>query len=188
MNASRGSEESEIKVPVPDLAPVRARLSQNGASRVSDVHDEMNVLFDDDAGTLASSGCALRVRRARGRGVLTFKGAAAFEGAVKRREEIEAEVADADAVERILGRLGFRPKFRYAKRREEFRCVGCVVALDETPIGAFVEIEGDPAAIAVCAALLGLRHADAERRSYAGLYRRAREKDPSLPPDMLFPE
>ncbi len=188
MNASRVSVESEIKVPVPDLAPVRSRLAANGASRVSELHDEMNVLFDDDDGRLASSGCALRVRRARGRGILTFKGSPAFEGAVKRREEIEIEVSDADAAERILGRLGFRPRFRYAKRREEFRCVGCLVALDETPIGSFVEIEGDPAAIAVCAALVGLRHADAERRSYAGLYRRAREKDPSLPPDMVFRE
>ena len=186
MNASRVSEETEIKVPVPDLAPVRARLADNGAARVSEVHDEMNILFDDADGRLASSHCALRVRHARGRGVVTWKGPASFEGAVKRREEIELEVPDPAAAERMLERLGFRPKFRYAKRREEFRCVGCLVALDETPIGAFVEIEGDPAAIAVAAAVLGLRHADAERRSYAGLYRRAREKDPSLPPDMLF--
>ena len=188
MNASRDSEESEIKVPVPDLALIRGRLAQNGASRISELHDETNVLLDDAAGTLAASGRALRIRRARGRAIVTFKGPPAFEGAVKRREEIEVEIGDPGATERILERLGFVPKFRYAKRREEFRCVGCVVALDETPIGSFVEIEGDPAAIAVCAALLGLSHADAERRSYAGLYRRAREKDPSLPPDMLFAE
>lgn len=188
MNARSVSDESEIKVPVPDLAPVRALLVDSGASRVSELHDEMNVLFDDADGRLASSGCALRVRRARGRGLLTWKGRATFEGAVKRREEIEIEVSDPAAAERLLERLGFRPTFRYAKRREELRCVGCLVALDETPIGAFVEIEGDPAAIAVCAAVLGLRHADAERRSYAGLWRRAREKDPSLPADMLFPE
>jgi adenylate cyclase class 2 len=186
VNASRVSEESEIKVPVPDLAPVRDRLAANSAVRVSELHDEMNVLFDDDAGRLASGGCVLRVRTARGRTILTFKGPPAFDGPVKRREEIEVEIGDRDAAERILDRLGFRPRFRYAKRREEFRCVGGLVALDETPIGRFVEIEGDSAAIAVCAAVLGLRHADAERRSYAGLYRRAREKDPSLPPDMLF--
>ncbi|HET9796229.1 MAG TPA: class IV adenylate cyclase [Thermoanaerobaculia bacterium] len=184
MTAPGSSEESEIKIPVPDLPAVRRRLS--GAERLSGIHLESNVLFDDAAGRLLASGTALRLRRARGRALVTFKGRAAFEGAVKRREELETEVADAATFERVLERLGFVPKFRYDKRREEFRFAGCVVALDETPIGTFVEIEGEPSAIEAAATDLGLDPRHAVRDSYAGLYRRARESDPSLPPDMVF--
>jgi adenylate cyclase class 2 len=183
---SDSSEESEIKIPVPDLAAVRARLA--GAERISERHDESNVLFDDARGSLRSARNVLRLRRARGRAVLTFKGAAAFEGAVKRREELETEVTDPDKFRRVLERLGFVPKLRYDKRREEFRLAGCVVALDETPIGNFVEIEGEPSEIPAAAEKLGLDPGSAVHESYPGLYRRAREKDPSLPPDMVFRE
>lgn len=150
---SDSSEESEIKIPVPDLAAVRARLA--GAERISERHDESNVLFDDARGSLRSARNVLRLRRARGRAVLTFKGAAAFEGAVKRREELETEVTDPDKFRRVLERLGFVPKLRYDKRREEFRLAGCVVALDETPIGTFVEIEGGEAEILAVTGQLG---------------------------------
>ena len=88
----------------------------------------------------------------------------------------------------MLERLGYAAKFRYEKRREEFRWKGCLVALDETPIGSFVEIEGEGEAIGEALSALGLRAEDAARNSYAGLYRAAREKDRRLPPDMLFPD
>lgn len=183
-----GPEESEIKVPVPDLVPIRARLTESGAERVSEPHHERNILFDDPAGHLSGAGKTLRLRRARGRGILTYKGPAAFENGVKRREEREVEVGDADETEAIVERLGYVPRFRYEKRREELRLRGCVVALDETPIGSFVEIEGPPDAIGPCAEALGISVAAAVPDSYAGLYRKARAKDSRLPPDMLFPE
>jgi adenylate cyclase class 2 len=186
MTASDSSEESEIKIPVPDLAPIRGRLAD--AERISDRHDESNLLFDDANGSLGRARNVLRLRRARGRAVLTFKGPAAFEGAVKRREELETEVGDPETFQRVLERLGFLRKFRYDKRREEFRVEGCVVALDETPIGDFVEIEGDPSEIPAAAARLGLDPVHAVQDSYPGLYRRAREGDPSLPADMVFRE
>ncbi len=186
MTASDSSEESEIKIPVPELAPIRGRLAD--VERISERHDESNILFDDSKGSLGRAGNVLRLRRARGRAVLTFKGPAAFEGAVKRREELETEVTDPETFERVLERLGFLRKFRYDKRREEFRVEGCVVALDETPIGTFVEIEGDSSQIPTAAARLGLQPGNAVHDSYPGLYRRAREKDPSLPPDMVFRE
>jgi adenylate cyclase class IV len=50
VNASKSSHESEIKIPVPDLAAVRARLAD--AERISERHDESNVLFDDAKGSL----------------------------------------------------------------------------------------------------------------------------------------
>ena len=86
----------------------------------------------------------------------------------------------------VQERLGFRRKFRYEKRREEWRFSDCDVALDETPIGNFVEIEGDPAAIRRAVAALALDFASAIPYSYAGLYARKRKEDPALPEDMVF--
>lgn len=187
MKAS-GSEESEIKIPVADLGLLRARLSASGAERISEKHEEQNVLFDDSQGRLSAAHRTLRLRRARGRAVLTYKGPPAFQGPVKRREELEVEVPEPDTLERIIERLGFVARFRYEKRREEFRWRAFVVALDETPIGSFVEIEGDADGIAAAAASLGLDPDDSIRESYPGLYRLARRRDPRLPADMLFSE
>jgi adenylate cyclase class 2 len=188
VKAPGSSEESEVKIPVADLSPVRRALTQAGALPVSEVHLERNTLFDRPRGILARAGKALRLRRARGRAILTLKGPARWEGKIKRRQELEVEVADPDAFEAILHRLGYAPRFRYEKRREEFGFAGCVVALDETPIGCFVEVEGPPGEIEPAAAGLGLAIEHAVAGSYPSLYQRARKNDPSLPADMRFPE
>lgn len=181
-------QELEIKIPVRDLSKYRDTLISSGAAQVSEPHLERNALFDDAEGRLFSAKKALRVRHARGRGILTFKGAASFEGSIKRREELEVEVSDPELLETILKRLGFIARFRYEKRREEYRWKDCVFALDETPIGNFIEIEGESGPIGEALKALGLSAEDAVKSSYAGLYRRAREDDPRLPPDMVFPD
>ena len=186
MTAAASSQEIEVKIPVPDLERVRTALRELGAAPARPRHAESNMLFDDASGRLAAAGCALRLRRAEGKAILTFKGPARFSAGVKSREERETEVADAAEVEAILGALGFAPRFRYDKLREEWNHSGCAVALDETPIGSFVEIEGDPAAIRRTVAALALDFAAALPYSYAGLYARRRKEDPSLPPDMVF--
>jgi len=186
VTSGAGPQEVEVKLPATDLADVRRRLEELGATLEEERHDESNDLFDDAAGSLAGSGRALRLRRAQGRGILTFKGAARFTQGVKSREERETVVGEPGEMEAILERLGFRRKFRYEKRREEWRFSDCDVALDETPIGDFVEIEGDPAAIRKAVAALALDFASAIPYSYAGLYARKRKEDPALPEDMVF--
>ena len=186
MTSGAGPKEIEVKLPAADLAEVRRRLEELGATLEKERHDESNDLFDDASGSLAGAGRALRLRRAQGRGILTFKGAAKFTQGVKSREERETAVGEPGEMEAILERLGFRRKFRYEKRREEWRFSDCDVALDETPIGNFVEIEGDPAAIRKAVAALALDFASAIPYSYAGLYARKRKEDPALPEDMVF--
>ena len=86
----------------------------------------------------------------------------------------------------ILAGLGFSRRFRYEKRREEWTLGECAVALDETSIGTFVEIEGNPAAIRRAVAALALDFSRAIPYAYARLYAERRREDPSLPPDMVF--
>jgi hypothetical protein len=59
--------------------------------------------------------------------------------------------------------MGLRPWFRYEKYRSTYRLPGfseLLVELDETPIGDFLELEGECGAIDRCAVLLGFRPAD----------------------------
>ncbi len=185
--ASRNREEIEVKIPIASLAAVRDRLRAAGASLSAAAHDESNVLFDDADRRLSGSGRTIRLRRAAGRAILTYKGAARFQGGAKTREERETEVSNEEETRAILAGLGLAPRFRYDKRREEWDCEGTVVALDETPIGLFVEVEGDPAAIRRVVTLLGLDASESIPYSYAELYARRRKENPSLPPDMVFP-
>lgn len=185
-DAPRPREEIEVKIPVSDLAPIRERLRSAGARPLAPEHDESNVLFDDPERKLSGSGRTVRLRRANGRAILTYKGAARFEQGARVREERETEVSDAEEAAAILAGLGLSPRFRYDKRREEWSCEGAVVALDTTPIGRFVEIEGDPPTIRRVVARLELDASESVPYSYAELYARRRKDEPSLPPDMVF--
>jgi adenylate cyclase class 2 len=186
IDESSGRREVEVKLPASDLDAVRHKLRGKGASLERERHDESNDLYDDSTGRLSSSGAALRLRRVPGEARLTFKGPARFEQGIKAREERETAVADGEEAAAILERLGFRRKFRYEKRREEWRLSDCAVCLDETPIGDFVEIEGDPAAIRRVVSDLELDFASAIPYSYARLYALERERNASLPPDMVW--
>jgi adenylate cyclase, class 2 len=180
-------EEIEVKIPVATLSRVRGKLDSAGATLRAAVHAESNVLFDDVERRLSGSGRTIRLRRAAGRAILTYKGPARFQDGARVREERETELSDPEETTAILAGLGLEPRFRYDKRREEWDYEGTVVALDETPIGCFVEVEGDPATIRRVVALLDLDAAESIPYSYAELYARRRKEDPALPLDMVFP-
>ena len=186
MTGDATPQEIEVKLPAADLEAVRARLHREGGELERERHDESNDLYDDSQDGIAAAGCALRVRRVPGRTILTFKGPGRFEQGVKTREERETDVADPTELGAILERLGFRRTFRYEKRREEWRFAECAVALDETPIGDFVEIEGDPSAIRRAVTALELDFGSAIPYSYARLYAMKRRDDSSLPRDMVW--
>lgn len=101
--------------------------------------------------------------------MLTFKGPVR-PGAMKIREEIETGADSPEILLAILERIAFHPAFRYEKYREEFALPGAVIAIDETPIGTFIEIEGDEPAIAAAAAALGFSPADYVTASYRTLF------------------
>ena len=74
---------------------------------------------------------------------------------MKIREELETLVGDGEILLSVLEELGFHVWFRYEKYREEFAHDDVIVAIDETPVGVFVEIEGSEAGIDAMAAALG---------------------------------
>lgn len=179
-------EESEVKLPCSDLAALRERLRKAGGSLRTHEHFEANELYDDADRRLASAGRMLRVRQVDGATTLTYKGPPRFAAGIKVREERETTVADARELIAILAGLGLSRKFRYEKKREEWSLHACVVALDHTPIGDFVEVEGAPGDIRRALGALELDSSTAIPYSYVRLYLDRRKDDSSLPPDMVF--
>ena len=120
-------------------------------------------------------------------------------GAYKIREENELRIPDRGDALRILEALGVRPWFRYEKFREVFGLRGMrglKLALDETPIGVFVELEGRREEINRAAKLLGFARSGYINKSYGALFMEERglagrgsHKEPvpfSGVPDMVF--
>ncbi len=179
--------EHEIKLAVADLEDVRRRLVACGGRLDHPRIFEDNRVFDDDVGGLRKQGSVLRLRRVGERSILTFKGPATFHGAVKTRVELESAVADGETAAAILAALGFKPVRRYQKRRESWRIGDVAVSLDETPMGAFVELEGPPGVLAAALAALALDPAKALRGTYLDLWQEFRNDHPGAPVDMVFP-
>jgi len=175
---------------------------------------EFNTLFDTPDGGLAKHGQLLRIRveKPEGRGaararaartILSFKGpsaqdseaSAALHRRYKIRDEFEVDVTDADRLRLILEALGLKGWFRYEKYRTTFQlptkqrwAAGLHLQLDETPIGAFLELEGPPEAIDRAARLLGYRSSDYITQSYLALQIERNRKRGVPTGDMLFPE
>ena len=105
---------------------------------------------------------------------------------MKMRDELETIVGDGALLLRIFEELGFHVWFRYEKYREEFCHEEVIVAIDETPVGVFVEIEGSEQGIASMARLLGRRPEDYVLDSYRGLFLKYREEYRLAGSDMVF--
>jgi adenylate cyclase class 2 len=179
------SAETEIKLRLPNTAHGRKLLRKHGFRLVHRRVFESNTLFDTPDARLRRGGFALRIRKSGRRQIVTYKGRAAS-GRHKSREELEFEVGNGDAAVSILERLGFQPVFRYDKYRTEFTKQRGLAMLDETPIGVFLELEGEPDWIDRTAAELGYDPEDYITASYAGLYRAWRQEHAAAPEHMIF--
>jgi adenylate cyclase class 2 len=174
--------EIEVKLRVASPEAARQALVRAGAVLSRPRAFEDNVLYDDAQGSLRGAGGALRLRETEGECLITFKGPKRVVEGVKAREEHETKVASAAEMRAILAAAGYRAVFRYQKFRETWSFRGALVLVDETPIGAFLEIEGPLAAIHEAAAALGYTTNDYVSASYASLFLAAGGQG-----DMVFP-
>jgi adenylate cyclase, class 2 len=187
------NREIEVKLPVPDVAKLIARLRKLGAKKIGRVY-EHNTLFDTEDGCLRQQEAILRIRREQdigssaksGRraqrsekpaeGLLTFKGLSkgrvARAGKYKEREEIECRISDARQFARILWGMGMRAWFQYEKYRTKYLAADPSLHfdLDETPIGTFLELEGPKRSIDRAAQALEYATRDYITASYWELY------------------
>lgn len=180
--------ETEIKLAFPSPEVARRTLDALGARQMQSRVYEDNVLYDLDHAPLTGSGRLLRLRRAGPVATLTFKGPVESGRRHKVRPEHEVRVEDAEKLVRILEGVGFAPVYRYQKYRTCFEHGGVDIALDETALGTFVELEGEPDAIDRVAAELGKGPKDYLLESYRELQEKAAEEQGLPLGDLLFPE
>jgi adenylate cyclase class 2 len=180
--------ETEIKLRIKDGVEAAVKLLEAHGCRIRSPRIlQSDQVFDLPDGALRQSGRLLRVRTCGGVSTLTFKGPAR-PGRHKSREELEATTPDSDALAAILDRLGYVQSFRYEKYRTAFsdgQEDPGLIALDETPIGVFVELEGPEEWIDRTAHLLGFAASNYITASYGSLYREYLERHGG-PPDMIF--
>jgi adenylate cyclase, class 2 len=219
----RAHTEIEVKVRIADKRRLSGQLARLKAKVICPRVHEMNTLYDTPDGSLSRRGQMLRLRverpahgkravRAGKAGssqsefsaLLTLKGPSKGQkgsrpGLYKIREESELRISDTGEALAILEALGVRPWFRYEKFRTAFelpRMRGLKLALDETPVGLFLELEGPREEINRAAELLGFARSGYINKSYGalfmeerGLARAASHGEPvpfSGVPDMVF--
>ena len=187
------TRETEVKLPVASLAATRRRLLELGLSPVHRRALEDNFLFDTPDRTLRQVRSILRLRHYAGKWIVTFKGTPAPDVFYKSRLELESEVQNAGAMRSIFQALGFKPVFRYQKYRTHYapnhagtRSARFEVALDETTIGNYLEIEGSRTAIDRVARKLGYSRENYVTASYGALYLEDCRNKNIPPGDMVF--
>jgi adenylate cyclase class 2 len=164
--------ETEVKLRASSAGAVRNLLEKAGFLPEHERAFEANTIFDTPEKSLLSRQHLLRLREFRGQAILTFKGAP-LAGPHKSRPEFETVASDLHSLRQILQSLGFQPSFRYEKFRTSYHRHGETghAVLDETPIGVFLELEGDSAWIDRTAADLGFAPESYITASYGSLWR-----------------
>ena len=161
--------EEEVKLAFESVEAARRAVLHAGARLVVSRRLLDDRLYDTSTHELQRSARALRIRRDGDHGFLTFKGPPT-PGPTKAREEIEVRVEDPAITEQIVLSLGYRRTFRSEKYREEYSLGAGHLAIDDAPIGTYVEIEASTAEIARISALLGKTPKDYVLDSYPRLY------------------
>lgn len=186
--------ETEIKIRLESIPATRRQLRALGFRPLHRRSFEDNVLYDTPDLALRKARSLLRLRQYGSRWTLTYKGAPAPDPHYKSRPEWEMAVSQPEALRFLFAALGLTPVFRYQKYRTSYalgdsgrtRRAGGEVALDETPIGNFLELEGSRGWIDRIVRRLGYSRADHETASYGTLYRRACRQAGRTPGNMVF--
>jgi len=186
MPVPASTQEVEVKLRLPSAAAGRRILRQQGFRVVRRRSFETNTVFDTPFHKFRKRGELLRLREVAGRTVLTYKGPA-VPGKHKMRPELELGISDVEAFSLILKHLGLRPVFRYEKYRTAYSADEAgTVALDETPIGVFLELEGEADWIDHTAARLGFKESSYITDSYGRLYLEHCRRRRIQPTHMVF--
>lgn len=177
--------EREVKLRFDSPEQAREAIRAAGATPLRCRRLQEDCLLDTEDEMLRRRRCVLRIRTESGKSLMTFKGPVQA-SRLKEREEHETVLGDGTVLLRVFEELGLHVWFRYEKYREEYAAEDVTIAIDETPIGTFVEIEGGEQGILAMTDALGRSPADFVLDSYRGLFVKHRGEHGFAGSDMLF--
>jgi len=149
-------QEIEVKFLLKDYSALMQKISDLQLRCSQERIHEFNLRYDLPDGSLVAKKQVLRLRKDT-QARLTFKGPGIMEQDVLTRKEIEVVVSDFDATNRLLEALGYQVIMMYEKFRANYLMDKLVLSVDETPLGLFIELEGEsPAQVRRAADALGL--------------------------------
>lgn len=165
--------EIEAKFRVANLSALAERLHALGFHAITPRTFERNTLYDTPDRKLRAIQSILRIRKYGDRWVLTHKSLPPDNdpnARHKHRIETETEVADGQALGEVFEQLGYQPVFVYEKWRAEYADATGHCVVDETPIGAFAELEGPEEWIDTVSRKLELEESSLMTLSYGRLF------------------
>ncbi|HEV7700578.1 MAG TPA: class IV adenylate cyclase [Pyrinomonadaceae bacterium] len=148
------------------IVELTAKLGELGATFSYETFEE-NYLHR--GGLLDGRQAVLRLRKTESRTLLTYKEKLGNEKDFKQQIEFETEVSDVDAMESIIGKLGYKLSVVYEKHRKSWHLGNVEVVLDELPFGYYMEIEGEIKDILKVEKMLGADDLAVEARGYPRL-------------------
>jgi len=185
--------EIELKFPVADVRAFRTAVEALGFTLVTERTFESNTLYDTEDRQLRERRQILRLREYGDRRTLTHKRQPEGEADTryKTRIETESSVEDCAAIAEVFAHMGYVPAFRYEKYRTEWVAPAGgdgKLVLDETPIGVWAELEGEPAWIDAMLERLGVNPEQCLTDSYGKLFLRWKEESGSPAEHLTFEE
>lgn len=196
--------ETEVKIRIVDGPSVYSKIMEFAKDVVPLIRFEDDALYDFEDRKLFKSGSMFRLRISSkatrdGMGnfsfmgknpeyILTWKGPAETSRGFKEREELEFNMKNSAMVFKMLESFGLEPIFRYQKFRSLFDLHNIKITYDKTPMGLFLELEGDGSVINETAIRLGFSGSDFISLDYYILWKDYC-RDGNMPEsDMLFRE
>lgn len=180
MEAEGSFLEVEVKLAARSVREAMDRLGRLPAALENDRCLEDNEVFDTRDGRLRQSDTLLRLRRVDSGGVVTgivtYKEKVETPMKAKVRSEAQTSVGSPDALRDILLKLGFVRVYRYQKYRSYHGWTDpesgarLSLSLDDTPIGVFIELEGEKIAIDRAAIRMGYTENDYIVEDYRSLH------------------
>jgi adenylate cyclase class 2 len=177
--------EREVKLRFDSPEQAREAILAAGASPLRCRRLQEDCLLYTEDEMLRRRRCVLRIRTESGKSLMTYKGPVQ-PSRMKLRPEHETIISDGEVMLRVFEELGLHVWWRYEKYREEYSAEDVTIALDETPIGTFVEVEGGEHGILTMTEALGRSPADFVLDSYRGLFIKHRNEFGFAGNDMVF--
>lgn len=181
-------KEIETKIAIQDIGVISTKLQHLSIALSQKRYFEDNWCFDFSDKRLTKAGILLRLREAHGIIFLTVKGPTKKRSGLKFRDEWEVTVNENDNLLNIFKILGLKILFRYQKYRTVYKYGDSLICLDETPIGSFIELEGNEHTISHIANILGFSPVDFIPHSYASLFRLYKAQHKMKCRSMIFPK